>query len=513
MPDRIRALRLHLSLLVVLALAAAPPLGPAGAQEPPERIAWVRLATGSVEVRPTGNPVKPFEPLARIGQSLFNGDTLRTGPDGNAVVQFADGSRLYCFEDSELTISEAEAAVRVLGFEVEGYPRRLIDVARGAIGLAVEPNEERSTEVESPTAVVGVRGTVIDPFRYDVATGETLVGLKRGSAWGYTPDRQAAFELTPGLLARAGRDALGRATLRSEKGLLGLVTRDHKIELQRGQGVFLDLKTAQGRAVVGALPGSVGRVVVEAGENRALLEARQSIRALVDREAGKVSLESLQGEVSLTDRLGRKSLLVPGRPSELRFRPPAFEPRVIPGPKPRGVPPKGGPSGLLPGAKGGRPGPPAKGTPGSLGPPGGRRGPVRPGAKSPPGASSGLKLPGEAPSGPPKAPSFRLPAATRGALERPSSALPGWPEEPKASAKEAPSPLRRIIRKVIPPLSSPAPSDEPSEKEAPKAPSSEAPAHRPAQKDSPKEKEPFKRPALSPRKTPLLRNPLEMLRR
>jgi hypothetical protein len=488
----------------VLALVAAPALRAAVSEEPKERIAWVRMATGSVEVRPAGNPIEPVEPLVQIGQSLFSGDTIRTGPKGQAVIQFTDGSRLYCFEEAELTISEGETTAKVLGFEVERYKRRLIDVVRGAVGVAVEPNEERSTEVESPTAVVGVRGTLLDPFRYDAATGETLVGLKRGKAWGYTPDRQAAFEITPGLLARAGRDALGRSTLRSEQGLLGLVTRDHKIELQRGQGVFLDLETARGRAVIGALRGSVGRVAVEAGENRAFLEARQSLKSLVDRKKGKVSLESLQGKLPVTDRLGRKSLLVPGKPSELQFKPPAFEPRVIPGPRPKAGPPGKRPSGRLPGVKGKPSGSLAPERPEVL---------KRPSPRAPGGTPGKLKVPGKGATDLPKSPSHLKPAV-KGVLKSPSSARPRLPKAPQGKAGKVPSPLKRLLQKAIPPRTGPPPTEEPG-----KAEGLNVPPIKSTREKEPSSKTPYERkglsdkPLLAPKKAPLVWNPFEMLRR
>jgi hypothetical protein len=385
------------------------------------------MTTGSVEVRPASNPPQPFEPMTKIGQSLFSGDTIRTGMDGRTVIQFTDGSRLYCFEEAELTVTEGERSRTVLGFDVERYSSRLIDVVGGAVGLVVKPNEDLSTEVQSPTTVVGVRGTVIDPFRVDPATGETLVGLKQGRAWGYTPDGQAAFEMSPGLLARLGRDALGRPTVRSEAVPLGLLTRDHKITLQRGQGVFLDLKTAKGRAVIGAVRGSIGRVRIEAGGNRALLGPRQSLKTLVDRKAGKVSLEALQGKVSITDQLGKTRLLVPGRPTELKFKPPAFEPRVIPGPKPKTFKPKG--SSAISGPK--APGRPAASP-----------APKGPGAQKP----SRAKVPGlpKSEATPGGVSPRRLEAPKTESPKRPSSSkeqtpgLPSKPREPKAKPKEAP---------------------------------------------------------------------------
>lgn len=443
-------LRRRINLLAALAAAAAiAALLPAHALSAGERMAWVLSVDGAVELRRAGSPPKAFEPLTQPDQDLFSGDAIRTGADGRAIVQFADGSRLYCFEEAELEISEGERTRTVLGVEAERYLSRLVDVGRGAIGLAVEPNEQLTTEVQSPTSVVGVRGTVIDPFRVDAVTGETLVGLKKGLAWGYTPDGEAAFEMVPGILARMGKDASGRPTVRSAAGLIGLLTRDHKIKIDKGQGVFLDLKTARGTAVIGSLPESVGRVVVEAGGNRAELAPRQSLKTLVDRKAGRLTMEAVEGRLSLSDKLGKRRVLVPGKPAELEFTPPALEPRLIPGLKPRSWIPPGAPE--LPGVP-----PAAKGV--------GRK----------------------------------LPALKTDSVEElikpPASARKALPQLPKPEA--SPNPLKRLFEKALPlkkNLTSPP-------KESPGA---EAPAALPSLEDLSREQAASPKPTPVPKKTPL----------
>ncbi|MEE9305187.1 MAG: FecR family protein, partial [bacterium] len=205
--------RSSITLLLALVLTSTTAAGTAHGQETAVGIAWLRSVAGRVEVRPAGSPPKPFVPVSATGLRLTSGDTIRTGRDGRVVIQFTDGSRIYCFEETEFTVTEAERSRTALGVEVERYRSRLVKVARGSLGLTVEPNERLPTEVQSPTVVIGIRGTVVDPFQVNRITGETRVGLKRGRAWGYTPDGQAAFRIAPGLVARLGRDAKGRPTV------------------------------------------------------------------------------------------------------------------------------------------------------------------------------------------------------------------------------------------------------------------------------------------------------------
>ena len=439
--------RSSITLLLALVLTSTTAAGRAHGQETAVGIAWLRSVAGRVEVRPAGSPPKPFVPVSATGLRLTSGDTIRTGRDGRVVIQFTDGSRIYCFEETEFTVTEAERSRTALGVEVERYRSRLVEVARGSLGLTVEPNERLPTEVQSPTVVIGVRGTVIDPFQVNRITGETRVGLKRGRAWGYTPDGQAAFRIVPGLVARLGRDAKGRPTVLSERGLLGLITRDNRITLQRGQGVFLDLNTLAGRAAIGALPRSVGKILVEAGGSRAQLAARQTLGIRVDRRAGRLIMNALRGKVPITDPQGTRRLLVPGKPFDLPFKPPAFEQRLLPGPRIRGLLPKG------------RSWIPAPGLPGR-------------GAKRP--------LPGIIP---------RLP---KGVVPKP----PGLKGRPPAAS----SPLKRLLRKALPP-----PKDGGKGSLLPSLKSTPA-LKRPAVKPSLKERNPFQAPAAKPPPTP--RKPL-----
>lgn len=407
--------RPSITFLLVLGLVSAQAAPAAHGQETAGGIASIRSISGRVELRPAGNPPKPFVPVSARGLRLTSGDTIRTGRDGRMVIQFDDGSRIYCFEETEFTVTEAERNRAALGIEVERYRSRLVKVARGSLGLAVEPNERLPTEIQSPTVVIGVRGTVIDPFQVNPISGETRVGLKRGRAWGYTPDGQAAFRVVPGLIARLGRDAKGRPTVLSERGPLGLITRDHRISLQRGQGVFLDLNTLAGRAAIGALPRSVGKVLVEAGGTRARLAARQALGTRIDRRAGRLFMNAIQGRVPITGPQGTRRLLVPGKPFDLPFRPPAFEQRLLPGPRLPLRPPKG--RSLIP----------APGLP-------------RRGVKSLPE--------GRAPRLPPRLPRGVVPRSP-GIKGRPPTAVP-----PSSRLRTpATSPLKRLLQKALPSLS------------------------------------------------------------
>ena len=101
---------------------------------------------------------------AAIGASIAQGDVLRTSRPGRLVVVFQDNSVLTAGDDSELTVDS-----QVFDRDA-GLARSVLRLLRGRIRTLVSEYYDRpGTEfrVETPTAVVGVRGTefviVFDP--------------------------------------------------------------------------------------------------------------------------------------------------------------------------------------------------------------------------------------------------------------------------------------------------------------------------------------------------------------
>jgi hypothetical protein len=132
-------------LISILALAL-----PAAAQ-PSAAAGRIKVASGKVSIVRAGAPLP-----AKIGDAVFEADTLRTGADGRLGVTMKDETRISLAPNSEVRLdrflyapSESRLAfalriVRGLTAYVSG---RIAKLAPDAVRL------------ETPTAIVGVRGT------------------------------------------------------------------------------------------------------------------------------------------------------------------------------------------------------------------------------------------------------------------------------------------------------------------------------------------------------------------
>jgi ferric-dicitrate binding protein FerR (iron transport regulator) len=137
----------HQRRKAVVALAAMAACAVAYAQDQ-SLAAKVLTAQGRVSVLRHGEAWALF-----AGNSVRVGEVIRTGPDGYAQLQIADGSYFEVFADSQV-IFRANP----------GNWRELVEVLLGKIRVYIQhfggrPNPYR---VHSPTAVISVRGTVFD---------------------------------------------------------------------------------------------------------------------------------------------------------------------------------------------------------------------------------------------------------------------------------------------------------------------------------------------------------------
>ena len=108
--------------------------------------------------------------VLHMGQTLEAGEIVVTGPDGYAVLQLPDQSRIEVFANS-----------RVIFHANRFNVRDLLDLYLGKVRLYIQrlTDEDRSYRVTSPTAVISVRGTV---FEVEVGAGqETRVTVESGS--------------------------------------------------------------------------------------------------------------------------------------------------------------------------------------------------------------------------------------------------------------------------------------------------------------------------------------------
>jgi hypothetical protein len=136
-----------------------------------KQFATLRVVGGTVDVQAMGSDA--FE-SATDGQSLHEGDTVRTGPDGRASITYFDDSVTRLDYDSTYTLTtletldnEDESKV-IVGEQEEGnsYNR-----------VAELTDSESRFEVQTPTATASVQGTV---YALIVANGATTVAVIDG---------------------------------------------------------------------------------------------------------------------------------------------------------------------------------------------------------------------------------------------------------------------------------------------------------------------------------------------
>ena len=158
----------HLVMLLALAcllLAAA-----AWAQQAPA--GRVTAVIGVVEAVAADGDIRRLQ----RGDSVFEGDTLRSGPRGRAQVRFTDRGILSVRPDSELALDRYrdDAASPAASAQQVSLPRGGF---RAQTGRIAERNRA-GYRVQTPVAVIGIRGTVFDA--HQEPGGALLVGATQG---------------------------------------------------------------------------------------------------------------------------------------------------------------------------------------------------------------------------------------------------------------------------------------------------------------------------------------------
>ena len=132
------------------------------------------------DVRLAGN-------AAAVGNPIAEGSKLQTGTNSSAVVELADGSRITLLPNTlaELVTSRGYAGRDPATSATTTYFSGLIRLAQGALDTLASKTAKRATplQVETPTSLVGVRGTQFrvaydDPVIKNART-EVLEGLVR----------------------------------------------------------------------------------------------------------------------------------------------------------------------------------------------------------------------------------------------------------------------------------------------------------------------------------------------
>ena len=153
---------------VLMALAFAVSAAPARAQL--SGTARILVQDGRVSVDRGGGELLAVS----MGQSINAGQVVVTGPDGYAQMELSDRSLIEVFPNSRIVFQPSRANWR-----------DLVDVFLGKIRLQIQhlTDGQSPYRVNSPTAVISIRGTVLD-VEVDPGTDTTvqvetgLVGVK-----------------------------------------------------------------------------------------------------------------------------------------------------------------------------------------------------------------------------------------------------------------------------------------------------------------------------------------------
>ncbi|OLL28838.1 peptidase M23 [Burkholderia sp. SRS-W-2-2016] len=193
--DRYMADTTDWALLSRLNHVPAPRRMPAGLvlRLPAERL---RQDQDTARVVATSGPAEhafgtaPYLPL-KTGETLAEGDRIRTGPNGFATLELPDGSYVTVAQDGEVNIDKLRHTV------LTGVGDRIFGLRRGEVESQVTHAKRRDDrfQIRSPSVVAGVRGT---RFRvdYDGNTQTTAVAVLDGAV-GVDPASQGGQGAAP----------------------------------------------------------------------------------------------------------------------------------------------------------------------------------------------------------------------------------------------------------------------------------------------------------------------------
>ena len=147
------AIKISCAVAVLALVLAAAPAFAGGFQQEPNAAGRIKIASGSVFIVRAGATI-PAQP----GQVVFEADTLRTGADGRLGLTLKDDTRLSLGPSSEIRLDRFAYA------PAEGRLGFVLNVVRGVAAYVsgrIAKLAPDSVRLETPAAIVGVRGTTV----------------------------------------------------------------------------------------------------------------------------------------------------------------------------------------------------------------------------------------------------------------------------------------------------------------------------------------------------------------
>ena len=164
------------SRLALGGLATVLTLGLCPAQQPPQTFGPdapkpLNVAAKVLEMEGRVSVLKDSSPWAlNVGDTVTPKQIIVTGPDGQALFEVSDKSTFWVFPNS-----------RVVFRDTYSY-EELLNVLLGKIKVHIQRwgGQPNNSKVETPTAVISVRGTTFD-VEVDGSDDSTLVAVEEGA--------------------------------------------------------------------------------------------------------------------------------------------------------------------------------------------------------------------------------------------------------------------------------------------------------------------------------------------
>ena len=115
------------------------------------QVAQIKTVTGQAEI--VRNSARA---VARVGDPLYEKDTIETGPDGSIGITFIDNTVMSSGPDSEIVLEDYK-------FNSSNFKGSMLaDMNRGTVSMIsgdIARSSPGAMKIKTPTAILGVRGT------------------------------------------------------------------------------------------------------------------------------------------------------------------------------------------------------------------------------------------------------------------------------------------------------------------------------------------------------------------
>jgi hypothetical protein len=156
-------------LAIVAFIGAICALAAAGSARAQQSIGSATAAQNQV-TREFAGASKPLS----VGDAVFRDEVVRTGADSIAKLVFLDSTNLAVGPTSRIVLDQFVYVGNV------GTQKMAVNLAKGIFRFTTGALDKKAYNIQTPTAAIGVRGTVLD---IDVRNARTRVTLVEGRAF------------------------------------------------------------------------------------------------------------------------------------------------------------------------------------------------------------------------------------------------------------------------------------------------------------------------------------------